>query len=89
MPSPSLAKLAARPRTVSLPPATPSIDTLTAFADDGLILFISDTSHKCSNWYVESIGNFREVRKTDISSPDLYRGVVRPVHVNAVRKLLL
>ena len=32
MPSPSLAKLAARPRTVSLPPATPSIDTLTAFA---------------------------------------------------------
>ena len=90
MPSPSLAKLAARSRAVTLPPATPSIDTLTAFADDdGLIRFIADASHKCSNWYVESIGNFREVRKTDISSPDLYRGVVRPVHVNAVRKLLL
>ena len=33
MPSSSLAKLAARPRTVSLPPAKPSIDSLTAFAD--------------------------------------------------------
>lgn len=51
MPSPSLAKLAARSRAVTLPPATPSIDTLTAFADDddGLIRFIADTSHKCSN----------------------------------------
>lgn len=49
MPSPSLAELAARSRAVTLPPATPSIDTLTAFADDGLILFISDTSYKCSN----------------------------------------
>lgn len=50
MPSPSLAKLAARLRAVTLPPATPSIDTLTAFADDdGLIRFIADASHKCSN----------------------------------------
>lgn len=50
MQSSSLAKLAARPRTVSLPPAKPSIDTLTAFADDdGLIRFIADASHKCSN----------------------------------------
>ena len=50
MPSPSLAKLAARSRAVTLPPASPSIDTLTAFADDdGLIRFIADTSHKCSN----------------------------------------
>lgn len=47
---PSLAKLAARSRVVTLPPATPSIDTLTSFADDdGLIRFIRDTSHKCSN----------------------------------------
>lgn len=49
MPSPSLAKLAARSRAVTLPPATPSIDTLTAFADDGLIRFIGNASHKCSN----------------------------------------
>lgn len=47
---PSLAKLAARSRAVTLPPATPSIDTLASFADDdGLIRFIRDTSHKCSN----------------------------------------
>ena len=31
--SPSLAELAARSRAVSLPPATPSIDSLTSFAD--------------------------------------------------------
>lgn len=49
MPFPSLAALAARSRAVTLPPATPSIDTLTAFADDGLIRCIGDTSHKCSN----------------------------------------
>ena len=45
MPSPSLAALAARSRAVTLPPATPSIDTLTAFAD-GLISLIGNTSHK-------------------------------------------
>lgn len=90
MPPPSLARLAARPRAVTLPPATPSIDTLTAFADDdGLIRFLSHTSHECSDCHVESVSNFTEVRKTDISSPDFYRGIVRPVHVNAVRKLLL
>lgn len=90
MPSPSLAKLAARSRAVTLPPTTPSIDMLTAFADDdGLIRFIADTSHKCSNWYVESIGNFREVRKTDISSPDFYRGIVRTIHFNQIGELLL
>lgn len=33
MPSPSLAELAARSRAVTLPPATPSIDSLTSFAD--------------------------------------------------------
>lgn len=33
MPPPSLAELAARSRAVTLPPAVPSIDSLTAFAD--------------------------------------------------------
>ena len=90
MPSPSLAKLAARSRAVTLPPATPSIDTLTAFADDdGLIRFIADASHKCSNWYVESIGNFREVRKTDISSSDFNARVVGTIHLNQIGELLL
>lgn len=92
MPSSSLAKLAARPCTVSLPPAVPSIDSLTAFADwliDGLIRFLSHTSHECSDCHVESVSNFTEVRKTDISSSDLYRGVVRPVHADAIRKLYL
>lgn len=87
--SPSLAELAARSLAVTLPPATPSIDTLTTFADDGLIRFIGDTSHKCGDRHVESIGNFRKVRKTDVSSSDLYRSVVRPVHVDVICKLLL
>lgn len=121
MPSSSLAKLAARPRTVSLPPAKPSIKNRDSdavplrsrsccavtcrdlaagcavdwFAHcvrwliDGLIRFLSHTSHECSDCHVESVSNFTEVRKTDISSSDLYRGVVRPVHADAIRKLYL
>lgn len=69
MPSPSLAKLAARPRTVSLPPATPSIDTLTAFADDGLILFISDTSHKCSNCMLNPLAILERLERLTFLRP--------------------
>ena len=73
MPSPSLAKLAARPRAVTLPPATPSIDTLTAFADDdGLIRFITDANHKCSNCNARVVGtiHFNQIGELLLTAPE-------------------